>query len=556
MDIKTKRKGCIWFSFIGILFFLCSLTCRQLAETGNIIWNASWTLSLMGKSILLGMLVGTALFLGLAFLKERFPVCKKAQSFFSPRKVFLISFGANALCWFPTWLAYYPGICSYDTPVQLEQIMYNAYNTHHPLAHTLFTEAFYRLGQWMGNVNLGIGLCTLLQMLLLGGGMAGAVALFAWFGARKWQVILLTIYCALFPVNWYMGVTTTKDVLFSLFVLGFFVLFYGILHHERCSGIRWHIAYTVSIIGLILFRNNGKYALLVFWVFLAISFLICLIKRKVDSGWKWLLIDTTAGLLIGCVLMSGLTSLTNAREGDKREMLSMPIQQLARTMVYHGGAGVLAEDDNTMNEQDKALVQEFLLNESYKNYRPEISDPVKTWTNTYVVRYRVADFAKTYLNLLTEYPGDFINAAFAINAGWLSPLDTSHATINQNVVKDGHGYIQTGWSEQMESTGLFPDSKFPRLYEKLEHFAQENTYLAIPGLNFLIGPGAYLWCYLFLAAWLVTQKKYRELLPFAWVFGYYGTLFLGPAVQLRYLYPLMIVLPFLWVGLNIRKKEN
>lgn len=555
MNIKTKRKGCILFSIIGIVFFLCQFSCMELAEKGNIIWNASWTLSLIGKSVVCGILLGCALFLGLVFLRRKIKPSDKDSVCFHSGKVFFLSYGAIILCWFPTWLAYYPGICSYDTPVQMEQVIYDAYNTHHPLSHTLLLEVFYHLGQWLGNLNLGIGLGTLLQMLLLGAAMAGAVALFAGFGAKKWLLILLTIYCALFPVNWYMGVTTTKDVLFSFFVLLFFVLFYGISYHGKGGKILWHLGFIGSVIGVMLFRNNGKYALLLFWLFFAMGICVSLIKKTATRKWTLLFADTTAGLLIGVFLLSGLSSLTNAQEGDKREMLSLPIQQLARTMVYHGGVGVLKEDDNTLSGQDKALIQEFLLNESYKNYRPEISDPVKTWTNTYVVRYRAAEFAKTYLTLLTEYPGDFINAALAVNAGWLSPTDKSHATINQNIVVEGHGYIQTGWSEQMESTGIYPDSKFPWLHEKLETFASDNGYLKIPILNVLTAPGAYLWCYLFLAAWLLTFKRYGEILPLLWVLGYFGTLLLGPAVQFRYLYPLMISLPFIWLNVGLTHQE-
>jgi hypothetical protein len=76
-------------------------------------------------------------------------------------------------------------------------------------------------------------------------------------------------------------------------------------------------------------------------------------------------------------------------------------------------------------------------------------------------------------------------------------------------------------------------------------------------VRFLVAPGIYLWCYFFMAIWLLLQKKYRDLLPFTWILGYYGTLILGPTVQLRYLYPLMVALPFflLYVG-KCTEKNN
>lgn len=103
-------------------------------------------------------------------------------------------------------------------------------------------------------------------------------------------------------------------------------------------------------------------------------------------------------------------------------MLSMPIQQMARCMIYHGGVGVLPEDDGTMSEQDRALVNDFILDEAYRDYDPGIADPVKRHTNTYVVRYRSGDFLRTYFHLLKFYPGDMINAALAVDAGFYLPL--------------------------------------------------------------------------------------------------------------------------------------
>jgi len=274
------------------------------------------------------------------------------------------------------------------------------------------------------------------------------------------------------------------------------------------------------------------------------------VKRRKLRKWMGLLADVSIGLVAGCMVAACLAKGLNAIPGDKREMLSMPIQQLARTMVYHGGAGVLPEDDNTMENQDKELIKELFLNESYKYYRPEISDPVKRHTNTYVVRYRTSEFVRTYLNLLKEYPGDFVNAALEVNAGWFSLTDISHATINQFEIKEGFGYIQTNWSRELGETKLYQDSKWPWLREKMNSFADNNTYLQIPLLRYLVAPGMYLWGYLLLAIWLFLHKKFSDLLPFTWIMGYYGTLILGPTVQMRYLYPLMIAFPFflIYVG--------
>lgn len=560
MDSKTKKKGYILFSLVGILAALFTMACNELAEKGNIIWNFQWILRWSICGIVLGGILGGTLFFLCLLWKDKvvgnrkLPACLTSEC--KVGKTFGLSFAVLVGCWFPAWLAYYPGICSYDIPAQMVQILTGQYNTHHPLAHTLLLETFYELGQKLGNENLGIGLGTLLQLLFLAGSLAGMVAILAKRRCKRWQVIITTFYFAVLPINAYMSITTTKDVVFSIFVIWFFVVLYGYLGEQVKQSVLRRVLYVFVLVGVVLFRNNGRYALAVLFGSLTIVVLVKLMKRIKLQKWKVLFVDTFIGLCLGCLLAVGIEKCLNAQPADKREMLSIPIQQLARTMVYHGGYEVLPEDDNSMDMQDKVLLQEFFLYECYKEYRPEISDPVKRYTNTYVVRYRTAEFLKTYLNLFTKYPGDFVNATIAINAGWVSPMDNTHATINQYEVKAGLGYIQTNWSQELEGTNLYRDSKFPWLLQKMEQFASDNTYLNIPIVRFFVAPGMYLWCYMLMAIWLYLHKKYKDLLPFAWIAGYYGTLILGPAVQLRYLYPLMIALPFFWMYVRKNTSEN
>lgn len=215
-------------------------------------------------------------------------------------------------------------------------------------------------------------------------------------------------------------------------------------------------------------------------------------------------------------------------------------------MVYHGGIDVLSEDDNTLTESEKALINDFILGEAYRNYDPHISDPVKRYTNTYVARYRLKEFSLTYLKLLAEYPGDFLNAALEVNAGYIYPRDTSHAYINVSESRSGFGYVQICWAEDiLNNRGIYKDSKFEAFLAPLERWADENSYLRVPVLKYLFVPGIWLWLYLLLFGFLCIARNGRLCIPLTLVFGYYGTLFLGPTVQLRYIYPVMTAYPFI-----------
>ncbi|MBQ8232150.1 MAG: hypothetical protein IJZ34_09540 [Lachnospiraceae bacterium] len=568
----SKVKGCLLFSIIGFLAVLCTTSVQTLTETGNIVWTLPFT----GKLLIISLLAGTAggsllyyAFCAAARLMEKRAVRLNRRwnrPIVHRKRFFLLTWLAMFLCWFPAYLAYYPAICSYDMTIQLGQITEHAYNDHHPIFHTLLIQGFMELGRWLGNVNTGIGLYALTQMLLLAGAMAFCLFLLSGCGVKKSWLGGLLIYGCVFPFHMYMSISVTKDTIFSAFLLVQLVVLAVLLRRGRNSlkPAALDGCYVASGLGVVLFRSNGRYAMLVAVVFLATALLF---GRKYRKLYGRILIQTMGVLVLGIMLLSGIFKMTDAEQGDRREMLSVPIQQLARTYVYHGGAGVVPEDDDTMSAEDKALINDFILNEAYQDYRPDIADPVKRNTNTYVARYRMKEFLSTYVGLFLQYPGDYVNAVLATNAGYLSPGDTSHAVINVNGRDRGLGYIQTRWVEnELNPAGIYKDSKWEWLHEKLETFADSNGYLNIPVLKYLMVPGSYLWLYLILAAWLLVNRRYRQLLPLSLVMGYYLTLLLGPTVQLRYLYPLMIALPFLAVlccngigscnGMGARNKPN
>lgn len=548
--MNMKRKYAI-FACIGFLFGFFTLTGQKLAGQGNLIWNLQYTLSVLCCSLFIGLAVGAVachgpkLAAGLWGKLCRGPEAesraREAQPHFA--HIFLVSFLLLLLCWLPVYLAYYPGICAYDVTVQTGQIVNHAYNDHHPLAHTLLLAGSMQLGENVfGDANTGLAILTFVQMGCLAAAIAWGIALLGSKGVRRGFLIVLQLYGMFYPFHLYMSVSVSKDVFFSVFFLLQMIALCEVIRQKQNGVDGYDVLFGLGGIGMQLFRTNGRYAMLVLLVFVFLAFVF---GKKARRFWGKLTVNCILSLLVGSLCLSGLFRLTGAEQGDRREMLSMPIQQLARCMLYHGGVGELAEDDGSMSEEDRDLIDAFLLDESYREYRPEISDPVKSHTNTYVVRYRTEEFVKTYFRLLAQYPGEFINAALAVNAGYLYVGDVSHAVINENGVDRGLGYVQTRWvDDELNPRGIYQDSKWEGLHELLETWADENAYLKIPVLKYLFVPGVFLWWYLLLAGGLAAGRRYDRCAPLALVLGYYLTLFLGPTVQLRYIYPLMLALPF------------
>ena len=536
----NKKSGYVIFSGIMFFFFFFCFTGAHLAKEGNILWTGKYVLVLLLMCLVCGSLSGWGLTHVLGLLKDR----AWGETRKGGRKAGLVSWLLFFLAYLPAYLAYYPGICSYDLTIQLEQVASGNYIDHHPLAHTLLVEAFLKLGTLLGNTNLGMGLYTLLQMVCLSGVLALGIGMLYRKGVASGYLLVVQLLGMFLPVHWYMSLSVTKDIFFTVFVLLMMFALYELLSEKRDAWRigKWDILFAAAIVGVILFRNNGKYAYLVLCVFGALT---CVFAKKNKTFFRRIWLVGLAGFVMGSVCLSMLSRVTDATQGDKREMLSIPIQQLARTYVYHGGIGVILEDDNTLDEASKVLLNDFIADQAYKDYRPDIADPVKKHTVTSVALQRAREWIGMYLHLLMEYPGDYINAVLAVDAGFVYPFDVSHGDINFNGRDRGLGYIQTRWVEnELNPMGIYKDSKWEWLHEKLEDFADANAYQDIPVLKYLMMPGFYLWFYLVFAGYLLWKKKYRMLLPLCFVLGYYVTLLLGPTVQLRYLYPVMVLLPY------------
>lgn len=588
--LLKKPAGYTVLGITGFLFFFCCLTGRDLAAEGNILWTGSYLLKTLGISLGAGAALGAlvcALFYrlagravggrtqgreprGAALPDSREPGEKDAEpgkgcgrwlwDRASGRAAGRKALGSMALlflAWLPGFLAYYPAICAYDMPIQMGQALSGQYVDHHPIAHTLLLRGAVLLGENVfGSINAGIGCYALLQMAFLAAAFAyGTKVLYRRRTRRLW-LVLVQLWGMLYPFHHYMSISVTKDTVFTaFFILQIMSLLEIVLGEEtREGGGRFftdmdshRVLFFCSTVGMILFRNNGKYA---FLVFLSVNLAAFLFGRKKRAVWGRLFLLSAGAFLTGTVLLSAVYGAVGAQQGDRREMLSLPIQQLARVMVYHGGVGVLPEDDGTMEEKDRALVNDFILNQAYRNYRPDFTDPVKSNVNTSVARYRTGEFLSSYLGLFGRYPGDYLNAALAVNAGYLYPGDVSHAYVNaQEGQAAGGGYAQTRWDEgTLEGWGIHKDSRWPGLHALMEEWADGNKYLELPVLKYLFVPGVWVWLYLLLLGWLLLGRRFSRCLPLALVLGYFLTLLLGPTVQLRYIYPMMAVFPFFLPG--------
>ena len=564
---KTIIKDNIAFCIMGVIFVFLTFVTRTLTVFQNLTWSFGFFLKVVPVSLIAGIILGFGINFAIKLLLDKGLFKAGAAESDSAKAskclgIFFVSLAVLFLAYIPYFLAYYPGILAYDSYIQIGQIFTEEYNEHHPLFHTLMIKAALLVGQGLFNsLNAGIALCVLAQMLLLSAVFSYGIFCVYKRGFRILSVVILIIL-AVFPFNGFMAVSVTKDIPFSIFFLLSVIALSELIFSTKKNCILNSVLLFVSLILCVLFRNNGIYAFGFAFAVCLIIFIIKIIKEEKDKKktyikkYGFVAVGILASFMISILGLFVISKSLNAVQGDKREMLSVPIQQLARTYVYHAGAGVKAEDDNTMDEASKALINEFIINDGAKLYRQDISDPVKRNTNTWVVVNKTSEFAKTYLKLFIKYPGDYINAFIAQNAGFIDIGDESHAYVNDPDEVKGHGYVQTKWENSLYERGFFEAPKLKKLRSLLDEFADNNAYLKIPVLKYIFIPGIYLWIYIVALIVSFRRKNFGAVAIIALTAGYYATMFFGPTVQLRYIFPVMITVPFLILIITGKSKEN
>ncbi len=465
------------------------------------------------------------------------------------------------LFWLPIFLAYYPSVFAYDAEGQLYQVIAKDYSTHHPLLHTLFLGAFFRLGGAVGSYQTGMAVHSVVQMVLMALAFGWALSLLYERGTHRWMRILLLLFYGLFPANSILALSTTKDVLFAALVLVVTLKGYCLAcdHAWESSapdggsscdvtavGIKDRAVYVLLAVLMLLFRNNAVYA----FVVSAPVVLLGLGERwqKENSVQAKVRIGKNSGaarrrylrmafLILALYGISAflLKAATHAQSGSPREMLSVPLQQMARVRVE-------AEDqiDPVMREElDKYIPKEWV----FAAYDPHLADPVK---NRAVIHDDPKGLIKTWVRLGLQYPTIYVDAFLDNSLGMWYLWDTSHAQVYGIGTQSGFGWLSTDNRTMPAGCEIVEKSLLPGLRAFMERIVSDNAYQKLPFVRLLFAPAFYWWLlWLYLAAALY-QKRKQETLAAVFLITYYLTLLLSPTVIVRYLYPLMVTVPVIF----------
>ena len=427
------------------------------------------------------------------------------------------------LAWMPVFLAYYPGLFTYDAYDQLLQILTNAYSAHHPLLHTWLFGVFYRLGEFLGNFTLGMALYTLMQMLALAISIAYMLLFLRELGWNKALRMAVLAFFALMPFVSVLAVSMTKDVLFCAAFAALFVhLCRGLCIDGLLRSRAYGITLTVLAVLVGLLRNNGVFAL----AFLLLAAIIAAVLKK--TGWRLALL-TACSLLLTLACSRALIGGFHARGASMNEALSVPYQQIAA--VYHSYGDSLCEEE-------QEAVEHFIPD--VRDYYPTIADMVK---GTARAAEDLPGFISLYVRLLRSYPQTYVRAALEVTQGYWALGDTTHASMYGYGLEKRLGYLSTN---MVGDSGIEHHTYLAPLESLYERLFSANEYLLIPFFRYLFSPALYIWLIALCLMFAFELKSGRTALPAALLLGLIATILAGPCCLIRYALPYIVCVPALW----------
>lgn len=527
--MQTKRQGMVAAAILGGLFSVCIAFGVQLdrAESVNFLDGVMWLSILVWAVMFTFWIYRSWMCLETWQGKTKKPdaVIRHWDSL-SDKKQALFTMIFLLLCWLPVFLAVYPGFFVYDAQDEFIQVQTRNFTTHHPLPHVLLLGGIIlAVNKVFGSYNAGIAAYTLFQMLVMAGVFTYVISYMKKVGIGRRLRVLSLLYFGLFPVNVMFVLCSAKDGIFSGAFLLLLTALADMVKNREGFFKDWkkQLLLVGSALVMMSFRHNGMYAFLVMVP-------ILLIYMK---GYR-----KKVGILLGIafagyfVLTLGLTAVFHAEDSENQEVLTVPIQQLARTWKYDG---------ESMTPEQKETLYEILPEEVLSFYTAKVSDGVKIAFNNEAFSANPSKYIKLWAEVGLAHPFTYMNAWLMTSYGFWYP-DTVIDVYRGNSVFTFTYEDSSFFGYEVEQPGT-RESKIPWLDEAYRQMSLEIAQQKLPVVSMLFSPGFLFWVFAFAGGYAFYRKKYELLIPFGLILLLWLTVILGPTYLPRYVLVLWFALP-------------
>lgn len=444
----------------------------------------------------------------------------------------LVSFGAVFTLWLPHLIFAYPASVYRDTAIQLLQYFGAMdYSNHHPIVYTVIVGSLVKAGSLI-SVDFGLFFCVALQAVIGACILAYTLCLMRELNSPVWLRTLA--FACYISVPYYTNYITIilKDVAYSYAMLLCVVeLIYLLLRGEDFFQSKRHILLlAISIVGIILFRNNGRYV--IYPTIAAMLLFFFFHNQKSEKGPKArrrilprLMAEFLIPALLAEVFFASVMSILHVKPGSAGDAFSLPVQQTARYVKEFG---------DEVTEEEKAAISAVLEYENLaENYDPSISDPVKNTFKYSPTMGELRDYLSVWLKQFVKHPFVYFKA-----------------TVNQNyyLLYPGipNNYISVHYlpNDLLSEIGLEIDNAaFANMADLLRAFYMMCFYF--PGLNLLSHPAFYVTLLIWLTLFALCRKRFLWILLSVPIWLSAAIIVLAPVIlgTPRYIFPVIYAMP-------------
>ena len=436
----------------------------------------------------------------------------------SRKKAFGISFTVLLILYLIWFLGVYPGIFAFDVQEQYMRYSLGMISEHHPVLHTVIVGFLLRTFIIGEDITLGICVYSIIQILLSVLVFSHAISYIASKVRNKILFIVLILYFGIYPPIVLEVLSVTKDSYFLIFFVLFATCFFEVYEDSGSNKIKVlrSILLGLSVAMMAIFRNNCIYSI----PFLVLFFFILVSKRV----WKCLQRATIVFIIVFILYKAFFVPFFVTKEEDRREMLSIPIQQVMR---------IYTSDDATMTPAQREMV-EVLFDEKGRYYIPTIADIPKTYIDMDCYKANRSVLNKEYMNLIKANPKLAFEAFLATDSGMWYP--GSKLTLGPDGEK-GYWPMECYIPAKMEP-------KIPLVLDFFKGFNEmyySNQKILFP---LFFSPGSVFYLLLIVIAFAVMKKEKRFLAICLYSLIYWATFLLGPVALVRYALFLYAMVPY------------
>ena len=534
MRLKEKGKkiffSCIWSSIISF----CYVGGKMLDLNDSIdFYDKTFYLKWLAAFVPTTILVYGIFFI-LNLLKEKKIFIEKRSDKIEKGKILLFIGGIVFLliCWLPTWLSLYPGAFAYDAYDEWQQIKNSVITEHHPVLHVLLVgglvEGMYGV---TGNYNVGIAVYCFLQMILLASALSYSVCFLKELRLNKFIQYGTLIFYGISPVCSLFSICVTKDVLFTAAELVFFIYIFRLISNPQkfFDKKAWRVGFVIATLGTMILRNNGLYVALI---------MLVLVGVLVKTYWKKYLLLLVCIFLPYTIYVGPMYKALDVEEGGVQEMLSVPLQQMAR-VYYH--------DKENMSPEDIDLLCYYVSEENLLNYNSTLADPVKTYFDAEYFSENTVEFFELWFRIGVDNPLTYINSFLTNTVDFWYP----------NAIIDGYKEVY-GKSSYFDYRVAPPGEEkvyLESLHEFYERISFDKEEQAKPLAFLMLSPGWYFICAFVLLGYFIYHKKYKAVISSLVFWLTFLTVLLGPVALVRYVLIFFMGIPQL-IALGLVETEE